>query len=100
MTLDELSLKRFAHEFFADRPDQSLRDSAKWRLTAAFDNVGGLGSLRALGFDSELDYAIRGALTFFLANSNFFALEDPRSAPVVYQKRIACGTPYRTGRAA
>jgi hypothetical protein len=98
VTLDEPSLRRFGRDFFADRSDSSFRDTAKWRLLAAFDNVVGVDQLRRLGFDSELEYAVRGAVSFFLTNSNFFALDDPRSAPIVYRKRVACGTPYRPGR--
>jgi hypothetical protein len=91
VTLDPRSMPQFADDFIASEGASNI----KWRLAASVDEVLGPDALAKLGLDAQVEGARVRALTFLLANSNFFALREPRSEPVVYVKRTVCGIPFR-----
>jgi hypothetical protein len=99
VTLDPKSMRQFADDFMAAE-NASITSLGKWRLVATVDEVLGPDGLATLGLDAQLESARRRALTLLLANSNFFALREPRSEPVVYKERTVCGIPFRDRRRA
>ena len=67
----------------------------KRKLVATAWRTFGVGTMERANQQFEL--LSRRAFTYFLANSNFFQLSDPRAEPIVYVKPVigaACVNPF------
>jgi hypothetical protein len=67
----------------------------KVRAAAAASQVVGIEKLSE--FSEKFELIARRALTFFLVNSNFFLISDPRQQPIVYVASAvgaACNNPF------
>jgi hypothetical protein len=93
--IDATSLEAFAHEAAQDLPALSrfsVQAETGWLRLA-----GWLG-LR-VATPEQLEQVERQLITRFLIGSNFFQLDDPRRARVVYASHPkACGNPFATFR--
>jgi hypothetical protein len=105
VAIDERSARACIDDFLERRvnPPGLVRHSrytvmvsrVKIQLVAMAWQVVGVEKLSELGGKFEL--IAREALTFFLVNSNFFLIPDPRREPIVYVAKpagSACNNPF------
>ncbi|MGE3141908.1 MAG: hypothetical protein AB7L65_01185 [Hyphomonadaceae bacterium] len=88
--LDEASTRAAIDDFLADHIS-----APKLKVVAAAWRTFGVGSMQ--NANAQFDIFTRQAFTYFLTNSNFFLLGDPRAEPIVYTKPVigmACGNPF------
>jgi hypothetical protein len=84
VTIDEASALRSIEEFTAQwSRGRTMLVSAAWRVA---------GVERMSAMQDRFDLAARRALTYFLTNSNFFEVPDPRKETIVFVARPA-GSP-------
>ncbi len=107
VTIDEKSALACIDDFFAQwiNPYDATAErrsgyavmffNLKVQAAAAASEVVGVDKLSE--FSEKFELIARRALTFFLVNSNFFQIPDPRQEPIVYVTSTlgaACNNPF------
>jgi hypothetical protein len=89
VTIDEDSAMTSIDDFAADWP------MAKTLVLRTAWSTAGVGTMADLV--ERFESPARHMLTFFLINSNFFFVDDPRAQPIVYvtpPPHAPCGNPF------